>query len=178
MSWASDLKQAFSHCPGVSSYSSCSRTGSFLLLKQEGFSVPEEKYILFGLLPFCQFSRTREEKGGEIEQELKHGRSGIMLCITKLNWAIHIACNRPKVLACLSGLGGWKEKKKHLGKQGYKFESKGSAIDEVWVARGLPISAYKLILFHITTRNKLSSSDIAPYCGKQLKLQYTKWYPR
>lgn len=63
---------------------------------------------------------------------------------------------------------GENKKKKHLGKQGYKkFESKGSAVDEFWVARGLPISASKLVTFHITTRNKLSSSDLDPYCGKQ-----------
>lgn len=42
----------------------------------------EEKYILFGFLQFCHFSRSGRGKGGENEQEFKHRWAGITLYMT------------------------------------------------------------------------------------------------
>lgn len=150
----------------------------FFLINAQGPT--PEKYIPFVFLPFCQFSRSGQ--GRRNKQEFKHRLPGIVLFVTqKLNRATHTACDSSRVpadLACLSGLQRVKRKNtppQNLGCK--KFEFKGSAVGKFWVARGLPISAQVLVLFHITIRNKLSSSDLAPHCDK-LKLQYTKSYLR
>jgi len=65
-SWVSDPQQASSHCPAVSSYSSCSRTGYFLLLKQADFGVPERKNMSY--LDFYHFASSQEVGKGMEEK--------------------------------------------------------------------------------------------------------------
>lgn len=69
-SWASEFKQASSHCPAGFSYSSCSRTDRFPLLKQAGFSVTERKNMSY--LDFYNFSISQEVGKGKEEKKNKY----------------------------------------------------------------------------------------------------------